>query len=198
VLEHLMTHGQKVAEGDRLAKTILFAKNQAHARFIVERFDKAYPHHAGAFARVIISSDSYAQSLIEDFSQPEKAPHLAVSVDMLDTGIDVPEVANLVFFKVVRSKAKFWQMLGPRHAPAAGPVRAGAAQGVLLGLRLLPEPGVLQPEPGRGRGGDRRLSVQAPVRGAGGADQRLGRPAPARRLRGQRSPEAVRPRGRPA
>ena len=112
VLEHLMTHGQKVADGDRLGKTIIFAKNQDHARFIVERFDKAYPHHAGAFARVIISADSYAQSLIDDFSHPEKGPHVAVSVDMLDTGIDVPEVVNLVFFKAVRSKTKFWQMLG--------------------------------------------------------------------------------------
>ena len=112
VLEHLMTHGQRVADGDRLGKTIIFAKNQDHARFIVERFDKAYPHHAGTFARVIISADSYAQSLIDDFSQPEKGPHIAVSVDMLDTGIDVPEVVNLVFFKVVRSKTKFWQMLG--------------------------------------------------------------------------------------
>jgi type I restriction enzyme R subunit len=112
VLQHLMTHGQKVADGDRLGKTIIFAKNQDHARFIVERFDKAYPHLTGAFARVIISSDSYAQSLIDDFSQPDKAPHIAVSVDMLDTGIDVPEVVNLVFFKIVRSKTKFWQMLG--------------------------------------------------------------------------------------
>ena len=112
VLEHLMTHGQRVADGDRLGKTIIFAKNQDHARFIAARFDRAYPHHAGSFARVIISPDSYAQSLIDDFSQAEKAPHIAVSVDMLDTGIDVPEVVNLVFFKVVRSKTKFWQMLG--------------------------------------------------------------------------------------
>jgi type I restriction enzyme R subunit len=112
VLEHLMTHGQHVADGDRLGKTIIFAKNQDHARFIVERFDKAYPAHAGHFARVIISSDSYAQSLIDDFSQADKAPHIAVSVDMLDTGIDVPEAVNLVFFKIVRSKTKFWQMLG--------------------------------------------------------------------------------------
>jgi type I restriction enzyme R subunit len=111
-LEHLMTHGQRVADGDRLGKTIIFAKNQPHARFIVERFDKAYPHYAGSFARVIISADSYAQTLIDDFSKPEKAPHIAVSVDMLDTGIDVPEVVNLVFFKAVRSKTKFWQMLG--------------------------------------------------------------------------------------
>ena len=112
VLEHLMTHGQKVAEGDRLGKTIIFAKNQDHAHFIRKRFDAAYPHLAGIFARVIISSDPYAQSLIDDFSQADKAPHIAISVDMLDTGIDVPEVVNLVFFKVVRSKTKFWQMIG--------------------------------------------------------------------------------------
>ncbi len=72
VLEHLMTHGQRVADGDRLGKTIIFAKNKDHARFIVERFDKAYPHYAGAFARVIISGDSYGQTLIDDFSQPER------------------------------------------------------------------------------------------------------------------------------
>lgn len=112
VLEHLMTHGQHVADGDRLGKTIVFAKNQAHARFIVERFDLAYPALKGSFAKVIISSDSYAQSLIDDFSQPDKPPYIAVSVDMLDTGVDVPEVVNLVFFKIVRSKTKFWQMLG--------------------------------------------------------------------------------------
>jgi type I restriction enzyme R subunit len=112
VLEHLMTHGQKVADGDRLGKTIIFAKNQNHARYIVERFDAAYPHHAGSFAKVIVSSEPYAQSLLDDFSQPDKAPYIAVSVDMLDTGIDVPEVVNLVFFKIVRSKTKFWQMLG--------------------------------------------------------------------------------------
>jgi len=111
-LEYLMTQGQRVADGDRLGKTIVFAKNQDHARFIVQRFDIAYPHLAGSFARVVISSDPYAQSLIDDFSQPDKAPHIAVSVDMLDTGVDVPEVVNLVFFKIVRSKTKFWQMLG--------------------------------------------------------------------------------------
>ncbi len=112
VLEHLMTHGQKVADGDRLGKTIIFAKNQPHARFIIRRFDEAYPHHAGSFARVIISSDPYAESLIDDFYLADGPPHIAVSVDMLDTGIDVPEVVNLVFFKVVRSKTKFWQMIG--------------------------------------------------------------------------------------
>ena len=112
VLAHLMTHGLCVAGGDRLGKTILFAKNQAHADFIAERFDANYPHFKGEFARVITFKVEYAQSLIDNFSIKDKAPHLALSVDMLDTGIDVPEVVNLVFFKVVRSKTKFWQMLG--------------------------------------------------------------------------------------
>ncbi|EKX55908.1 Type I restriction-modification system, restriction subunit R [Rhodobacter sp. AKP1] len=112
VLEHLMTHGIRVAGGDRLGKTIIFAKNSKHAQFIAQRFDANYPHHAGQFARLIDYSVVYAQSLIDDFSDPEKAPHIAVSVDMLDTGIDVPEVVNLVFFKIVRSKTKFWQMIG--------------------------------------------------------------------------------------
>ena len=112
VLEHLMTRGQKVAGGDRLGKTIIFAKNQAHADFIQERFDINYPSLAGKFARTITFQTEYAQSLIDDFSQKNKAPHIAVSVDMLDTGIDIPEVVNLVFFKLVRSKTKFWQMVG--------------------------------------------------------------------------------------
>ena len=112
VLETLMTRGHKVASGDRLGKTIVFAKNQKHAEFIQARFDIAYPELAGQFARVITHASPYAQSLIDDFSIKEKAPHIAISVDMLDTGIDVPEVVNLVFFKMVRSKSKFWQMIG--------------------------------------------------------------------------------------
>ena len=112
VLEHLMTHGLKVEEGDRLGKTIIFAKNSRHAQFIAERFDANYPHLAGHFARVIDYKTDYAQSLIDDFSEAAKAPHIAISVDMLDTGVDVPEVVNLVFFKIVRSKTKFWQMIG--------------------------------------------------------------------------------------
>jgi len=112
VLEHVMTHGLKVEEGDRLGKTIIFAKNHKHAVFIAERFDANYPHLKGHFARVIDVKTEYAQSLIDDFSAPAKAPHIAISVDMLDTGIDVPDVVNLVFFKIVRSKTKFWQMLG--------------------------------------------------------------------------------------
>ena len=112
VLAHLMTRGLKVAGGDRLGKTILFAKNQAHAEFIAERFNVNYPHYKGEFARVITFKTEYVQSLIDSFSNKEKSPHFAISVDMLDTGIDVPEVVNLVFFKLVRSKTKFWQMVG--------------------------------------------------------------------------------------
>jgi type I restriction enzyme, R subunit len=112
VLEHLMTRGQKVAGGDRLAKTIIFAKNQAHAEFIAKRFDANYPHYKGHFAQLIHCGLPYAQHIIDNFSIPAKAPHIAISVDMLDTGVDVPEVCNLVFFKLVRSKTKFWQMIG--------------------------------------------------------------------------------------
>jgi type I restriction enzyme R subunit len=112
VLEHLMTRGIKVAGGDRLGKTIIFAKGHDHADFIAQRFNENYPHYKGEFARVIDFKVEYAQSLIDSFSNVEKAPHIAISVDMLDTGIDIPEIVNLVFFKLVRSKTKFWQMVG--------------------------------------------------------------------------------------
>ena len=112
VLARLMGDGRKVAGGDRLGKTIIFAKNQRHAEFIETRFNIGWPEYGGHFARTITHASQYAQSLIDDFSVADKSPHIAISVDMLDTGIDVPEVLNLVFFKMVRSKTKFWQMLG--------------------------------------------------------------------------------------
>lgn len=112
VLGVLMEHGQKVAGGDRLGKTIIFAKNQSHADFIVECFNHHYPAYKGEFARSITHRIEHAGDLIDRFSIKDEAPHIAVSVDMLDTGIDVPEVVNLVFFKVVRSHTKFTQMLG--------------------------------------------------------------------------------------
>ena len=112
VLQDLMERGIKVAGGDRLGKTIIFAQNKRHAEFILERFNKLYPHYHGKFAQRVICDDAYAQTIIDDFKQAEKEPHIAVSVDMMDTGIDVPECVNLVFFKKVRSKAKFWQMIG--------------------------------------------------------------------------------------
>ncbi|MHA6779622.1 type I restriction endonuclease subunit R [Pseudonocardia saturnea] len=111
-LATLMTHGLKVAGGDRLGKTIIFAANTHHADFIEQRFEANYPEYKGSFAQVITYAKTYADSMIEAFSVPNKAPHIAISVDMLDTGIDVPEVVNLVFFKLVRSKSKFWQMIG--------------------------------------------------------------------------------------
>ena len=112
VLCHLMERGHTVEGGDRLAKTIIFARNHAHAMFIEERFNHHYPRYAGHFARVIDHQAAYPQSLIDDFARKDEAPHIAISVDMLDTGIDIPEVANLVFFKPVYSRIKFWQMIG--------------------------------------------------------------------------------------
>ena len=107
-----MEQGHTVDGGDRLAKTIIFARNHAHATFIEERFNHHYPRYAGHFARIIDHYAAYPQSLLDDFARKDKAPHIAISVDMLDTGIDVPEVANLVFFKPVYSRIKFWQMIG--------------------------------------------------------------------------------------
>ncbi|WP_243317704.1 DEAD/DEAH box helicase family protein [Geothrix paludis] len=112
VLGHVMKHGLKVEGGDRLGKTIFFARNHPHAEFIVQRFDELFPHLKGHFAQVIDFKVNYAQTLIDAFSKANQTPHIAVSVDMLDTGIDVPEVLNLAFFKPVRSKTKFWQMIG--------------------------------------------------------------------------------------
>lgn len=111
VLHILMTEGLKIDYGQKLGKTIIFAKNHAHAEKIHEIFNKEYPHLPG-FAKVIDNKINYAQSLIDQFSDPKKLPQIAISVDMLDTGIDIPECLNLVFFKKVMSKAKFWQMIG--------------------------------------------------------------------------------------
>ena len=111
VLHTLMTKGLTIGYGSKLGKTIIFAKNHTHAEKILEVFNREYPHLPG-FAKVIDNYMTYAQSAIDEFSDPKKLPQIAISVDMLDTGIDVPEVLNLVFFKKVMSKAKFWQMIG--------------------------------------------------------------------------------------
>ncbi len=111
VLHVLMTHGLHIDYGEKLGKTIIFAKNHTHAEKIYEIFNQEYPHLPG-YAKVIDNYINYAQSAIDEFSDPKKLPQIAISVDMLDTGIDVPEVLNLVFFKKVMSKAKFWQMIG--------------------------------------------------------------------------------------
>jgi len=114
VLEHLMKDGIKVSGGDKLGKTIIFAKNHRHAVFIEERFNKNYPEYSGHFLRVIDNYESKAQDLLEKFTDPfkEQDPQIAVSVDMMDTGVDAPRVVNLVFFKMVKSSSKFWQMIG--------------------------------------------------------------------------------------
>ena len=115
VLQDLMERGIQTAGGDRIGKTIIFAQNKRHAEFIRERFGKLYPQletQYPGFIQRVVCDDAYAQSIIDDFKQPDKPPFIAVSVDMMDTGIDVPECVNLVFFKKVRSKTKFWQMIG--------------------------------------------------------------------------------------
>lgn len=112
VLKELMEKGLKIEGGDKLGKTIIFAKNSLHAQAIVERFNKLFPEYGGDFIKQIDYSIKYCDSLIDEFSSKDKMPQIAVSVDMLDTGIDIPEILNLVFFKKVRSYAKFWQMIG--------------------------------------------------------------------------------------
>lgn len=111
VLDIVMTNGIKIDYGEKLGKTIIFAKNHKHAEKILEVFNIEYPHLKN-YASVIDNKINYSQSLIDEFSEPNKMPQIAISVDMLDTGIDVPEILNLVFFKKVMSKAKFWQMIG--------------------------------------------------------------------------------------
>ena len=111
VLHILMTEGLKIDYGQKIGKTIIFAKNHDHAEKILEVFNKDYPY-LNNFAEVIDNRINYAQTLIDKFSKANGMPHIAISVDMLDTGIDVPEVLNLVFFKKVMSYAKFWQMIG--------------------------------------------------------------------------------------
>jgi type I restriction enzyme R subunit len=112
VLDVLMEHGLKIEGGDKIGKTIIFAKNHIHAEFIKKCFNDRYPQSGGKALRVIDNYETYAQDLLNKFSDPLKDPQIAVSVDMLDTGIDIPEILNLVFFKAVRSKSKFWQMIG--------------------------------------------------------------------------------------
>lgn len=111
VLNVLMTKGLRVDYGEKLGKSIIFAKNHAHAEYIFKIFNQEYPQYKD-YAMVIDNYTNYAQSAIDEFSDPNKMPQIAISVDMLDTGIDVPEVLNLVFFKKVMSKAKYWQMIG--------------------------------------------------------------------------------------
>ncbi len=111
VLQHLDKYGLKIDEGNKIGKTIIFAKNIKHAQFIKERFDILYPNRTNE-AQIIHSEISHVDSLIDNFKNPSSNPQIAISVDMLDTGIDIPELVNLVFFKQIKSKIKFWQMIG--------------------------------------------------------------------------------------
>lgn len=112
VLTTLMEEGYKVESGDKLGKTIIFAKNDRHADHIVGLFNKLYKNLGGEFCQKITTKVEKVQTLIDRFVNANSFPQIAVSVDMLDTGIDIPEILNLVFYKKVKSKAKFWQMIG--------------------------------------------------------------------------------------
>ena len=112
VLMELMEKGLKVKSGEEIGKTIIFAMNHKHAELIVERFRTLYPEKDPDYCQLIDNYVNKAHSLILDFEQMDKYPQIAVSVDMLDTGVDVPSVLNLVFFKCVKSKIKFMQMIG--------------------------------------------------------------------------------------
>jgi type I restriction enzyme R subunit len=114
ILENLMTNGVRIVNGTRLGKTIIFARNHTHAKLLVELFDELYPQYGGDFCLRIDNYEPRAEQLIDDFKTNDGTKNLtiAVSVDMLDTGIDVPGIVNLVFAKPVKSYAKFWQMIG--------------------------------------------------------------------------------------
>jgi len=109
-----MTQGLKIEGGDKLGRTIIFAVNQEHAKFIVNCFTERYPEQPAGFISMIHNEISHAQSLIKTFCDKykENNPQIAVSVDMMDTGIDAIRILNLVFFKSVKSYSKFWQMIG--------------------------------------------------------------------------------------
>ncbi|HBE67048.1 MAG TPA: restriction endonuclease subunit R [Planctomycetaceae bacterium] len=112
ILRNLMDNGIRV--GSRLGKTIIFARSMKHARLLEELFNEMYPQYGGKFCQTIVSDDARAESLIDDFKGEGSNPDLtiAISVDMLDTGVDVLECVNLVFAKPVYSYVKFWQMIG--------------------------------------------------------------------------------------
>lgn len=115
VLHELMTKGLMQTSGDYPGKTIIFASGHKHAEHIYQVLTDHYPQFS-EFAQVItrraFNSDLAAENAVDAFRKPDGNPFIAISVDMLDTGIDVPEVVNLVMVKEVRSKTKFLQMLG--------------------------------------------------------------------------------------
>ena len=112
MLGDLMKNGLKINGGDKLGKSIIFARNHLEAEKIVERFQTLYPYLGLDFCKLIDSQVANNQNLIDNFGERDQMPQVVVSVDMMDTGIDVPDVLNLVFFKGVGSKIKFLQMIG--------------------------------------------------------------------------------------
>lgn len=114
ILRNLMENGIKDATGQILGKSIIFARNHQHAMLMRQLFDELYPQYAGKFCQVIDNYDPRAEQLIDDFKGEGTNNDLtiAISVDMLDTGIDIPEIVNLVFARPVKSPVKFWQMIG--------------------------------------------------------------------------------------
>lgn len=112
MISDLMNNGIKHKNGNHVGKTIIFAQNKRHAKFIVERFDKLYPQYKGVFCKLVICDEPYAEKNLEDFKKPDEYPFITVTVDMLETGVDVPEITNLLFAKKVYSRIKFDQMIG--------------------------------------------------------------------------------------
>lgn len=116
ILRNLMANGIRDADGQLPGKTIIFARNINHARLLQTIFDEEWPQFGGKFCAVIHSEELRAEQLIDDFKGEDNCKNdqlrIAISVDMLDTGIDVPAIVNLVFAKPVKSKVKFWQMIG--------------------------------------------------------------------------------------
>ncbi|SPD71998.1 HsdR1 (fragment) [uncultured Desulfobacterium sp.] len=113
MLRNLMENGLADETGQAPGKSIIFARNHNHAVLLAEIFNELYPQYGGKFCRVIDNYDPRAEQLIDDFKSDKNSnPRIAISVDMMDTGIDVPEIVNLVFAKPIRSLVKFEQMIG--------------------------------------------------------------------------------------
>lgn len=131
VLKELMTNGIKVNDGMTIGKTIIFGNDHEHAQMIVDEFQRLYPELGSDFCRLIDYSVYNSEILIDNFEQRKGMPQVVVSVDMLDTGVDIPDCLNLVFFKTVRSKIRFYQMIGrgTRLSPGIfGPRKAAAGE----------------------------------------------------------------------
>ena len=112
ILENLINNGIKDETGSLVGKTIIFAQRQEHAEHLEKMFCELYPQYGSKVCKVIHNKVPHVDSLIKEFKRADNDFRIAISVDMLDTGIDVPEVVNLVFAKTVKSWVKFWQMIG--------------------------------------------------------------------------------------